>query len=108
MAAPCSIRPSAVFSVAHVTLRFSLCLQGVRARVPCSGSAVSLSLGGAQEAQETDLEQLARENGTGRWSRGKIRPSWCVPPESLGAHRGRVQSVEDAQEMARHRAAGVA
>ena len=28
------------FSVAHVTLRFSLCLQGVYVRVPCSGSAV--------------------------------------------------------------------
>ena len=74
------------FSVAHVTLRLSLCLQGVRARVPCSGSAVSLSIGGAQEA---DLERLARENGTDQWSRGKIPPSWCVPPESLGAHRGR-------------------
>jgi hypothetical protein len=32
------------------------------------------SLGGAQEAQETDLERLARENGTGRWSREKYGP----------------------------------
>ena len=58
------------FSVAHVTLRFSLCLQGVHVRVPCSGSAVSLSIGGRGK----------RRKLTSSGWRGKMLPADGRPP----------------------------
>jgi hypothetical protein len=85
--------------------RFLSRSRGPQVLFACKGSALDCPasarlshyplVGGRRKRRKLTFEWLAREKCTGRWSRGKIRPSWCVPPESLGAHCGRVRSAVD-------------